>query len=192
MLLSEMTNPKRGKRERLVASASDLLHRNGVQATTLAQVADAAEVPPGNVYYYFKTKDDLVRAVIDARTAQARELLAVFEQEPTPVGRLKALAQEWAAMAEIAARYGCPFGTLASELDRRDDGLDRAAAEPMAAIIDWAEARFGELGRADARDLALTLFAGVQGGALLASAFRDPEIMTGRVRHLEEWLDTLA
>jgi AcrR family transcriptional regulator len=191
MLLSEMTNPKRGKRERLVASAGDLLHRNGVQATTLAQVAEAAEVPPGNVYYYFKTKDDLVRAVIDARVAQAREMLAAFGREPTPVARLKALTEEWAAMAEIAARYGCPFGTLASELDRRDDGLDRAAAEPMAVIIDWAEARFRELGRADARDLALTLFAGVQGGALLANAFRDPAIMTGQVRQLQEWLDTL-
>jgi TetR/AcrR family transcriptional regulator, transcriptional repressor for nem operon len=192
MLLSEMTNPKRGKRERLVASASDLLHRNGVQATTLAQVATAADVPPGNVYYYFKTKDDLVRAVIEARVAEARTLLAEFQREPDPVARLKALTREWAAMGESAARYGCPFGTLASELDRRDDGLDRAAAEPMAVIIDWAEARFRELGRDDARELAVTLFAGVQGGALLANAFRDPEVMTGRVRHLDEWLDTLA
>ena len=60
-----------GKRERLVASAGDLLHRQGVMATTLAQVAEAADVPPGNVYYYFKTKDDLVRAVIDRDVAPA-------------------------------------------------------------------------------------------------------------------------
>ena len=56
-----------GKRERLVASAGDLMHRHGVPSTTLAQVADAAGVPLGNVYYYFKTKDDLIRGVIEDR-----------------------------------------------------------------------------------------------------------------------------
>jgi hypothetical protein len=77
----------------------------------------------------------------------------------------------------------------------RPAGAISAAPIPCAtraATIDWAEARFRELGRDGARELALTLFAGVQGGALLANAFRDPAIMTGRVRHLEEWLDTLA
>ena len=66
--MTDSTVPDRGgKRERLVASAGDLLHRQGVAATTLAQVAEAADVPAGNVYYYFKTKDDLVRAVIEDR-----------------------------------------------------------------------------------------------------------------------------
>jgi hypothetical protein len=31
----------------------------------------------------------------------------------------------------------------------------------------------------------------VQGGALLANAFRNPELMTGQVRHLERWIDSL-
>jgi TetR/AcrR family transcriptional regulator, transcriptional repressor for nem operon len=56
-----------GKRERLVSAAADLLHRQGVQATTLQQIAGAAHIPPGIVYYYFKTRDDLVRAVVDTR-----------------------------------------------------------------------------------------------------------------------------
>ena len=51
-----------GKHERLIASARALLHEQGVQRTTLAEVAERAQVPPGNVYYYFKTKDELVAA----------------------------------------------------------------------------------------------------------------------------------
>ncbi|MBO0730160.1 MAG: helix-turn-helix transcriptional regulator, partial [Acidimicrobiaceae bacterium] len=54
------TRPKAGKRERLVAAARDVCHRQGVEKTTLADIAEAADVPVGNVYYYFKTKDDLV------------------------------------------------------------------------------------------------------------------------------------
>jgi TetR/AcrR family transcriptional regulator, transcriptional repressor for nem operon len=181
-----------GKRERLVASAGDLLHRQGVAGTTLAQVAEAAEVPAGNVYYYFKTKDDLIRAVIDARSGEARALLDSLESRRNPAARLKALARQWVEMRDLVARYGCPFGTLSAELDRREDGLDRAAAKPIGLILDWSEAQFRQMGRRDARELAVALFAGVQGGALLANAFRDPDLMTSHVRHLERWIDSLS
>jgi len=61
----------------------------------------------------------------------------------------------------------------------------------MAIIIDWAEDQFRQLERRDARDLALALFAGIQGAALLANTFRDPTILTRQGRHLERWIDTL-
>jgi TetR/AcrR family transcriptional repressor of nem operon len=191
--MTDSTVPDRaGKRERLVAGAGDLLHRQGVSATTLAHVAAAAEVPLGNVYYYFKTKDDLVRAVIDARTDQVRAMLAALQVRRSPGARVKALAHNWVEMRELVARYGCPFGTLAAELDRRDDGLDQEAAKPIELILDWAEDQFRQMGRRDARELAIAFFAGVQGAALLANALRDPHIVTGHVRHLERWIDSLA
>src|SRR6516165_3905370 len=49
-----------GKRDRLIAAAVLLLHRHGVERTTLADIAKAADVPVGNVYYYFKTKDEVI------------------------------------------------------------------------------------------------------------------------------------
>ena len=181
-----------GKRARLIASAGDLLHRQGLQATTLAQVAETADVPSGNVYYYFKSKDDLVRAVIDARVEQVHALLGSLQTRRSPAARLKALAHQWVEMQDLVARYGCPFGTLAAELDRREDGLDREAAKPIALILDWAEDQFRQMGRRDARELAVTLFAGVQGAALLANAFRDPHVLTSQVRFLERWIDGLS
>lgn len=191
--MTDLTGPDRGgKRERLVASAGDLLHRQGAFATTLAQVAQAADVPAGNVYYYFKTKDDLVRAVIDTRAEQVHAMLGSLQSRRSPAARLKALTHQWVQMAELVARYGCPFGTLAAELDRRDDGLDREAAKPIGLIIDWAEDQFRQMSRRDARDLAVHLFAGIQGAALLANAFRDPQLMTSQIRHLERWIDTLS
>jgi AcrR family transcriptional regulator len=185
--------PERGgKRDRLIASAGDLLHRQGASITTLAQVAEAANVPPGNVYYYFKTKDDLIRAVIDARVEELRAMLRTLGSRRTPGARLKALAHQWVEMREVVARHGCPFGTLVAELDRREDGLDREAALPMSLIIDWAEEQFRELGRRDARDLAISLLALIQGGALLANTFRDADILTGQARQIDRWIDSLT
>ena len=52
---SIVQDPSAGKRARLVAAACQVLHEQGVERTTLADIALAAGVPVGNVYYYFKT-----------------------------------------------------------------------------------------------------------------------------------------
>jgi TetR/AcrR family transcriptional repressor of nem operon len=95
-------------------------------------------------------------------------------------------------MRDTIARHGCPMGTICAELDKADAGRDREAAAVMALIVDWAEGQFRQLGRRDARDLAIALFAGIQGAALLANTFRDPTILTRQGRHLERWIDTLT
>jgi TetR/AcrR family transcriptional repressor of nem operon len=181
-----------GKRERLVAGAGDLLHQQGMQQTTLAEIAQVADVPPGNVYYYFKTKDELVQAVIDSYSDRFRALIATVERRRTPPARLKALTRSWVDQRELIARYGCPLGSLCSELDKREDGLDREAADVLGLVVDWAEDQFRQMGRRDAHELAITLLAGVQGAALLANTFREPEIMTHQIRQLERWIDSLS
>ena len=69
-----MVTANPGKRERLVESARALIHEQGVHPTTLAEVAKRADVPAGNVYYYFKTKDELVAAVLDGYAQEAATL----------------------------------------------------------------------------------------------------------------------
>jgi AcrR family transcriptional regulator len=182
----------KGKRERLVESATALFHEQGVHRTPLADVADRAGVPLGNVYYYFKTKDELVAAVLAQYQAQATALIESFGRGRTPQARLKALVRNWNDMRDAVVDHGCPMGTLCAELDKIEGGLDREAAKVMAKIIDWAEEQFRQLGQRNARDLAVALFAGVQGAALLANTFRDASLLTRQTRHLERWIDSYA
>ena len=186
------TKERPGRRERLVASATELLHKRGVQRTSLADIAQAADVPVGNVYYYFKTRDDLIRAVLDTREESIHDLLTSFQRRSTPRTRLKGLARSWADVADLVAAHGCPIGSLSSELNKQDDRLAEDAARLFRVVLDWAQTQFREMGRRDARDLAITLFAGVQGAALLANTLREPNILTREVRRLERWIDGLA
>ena len=55
------------KRERLIDAANVLIHRHGFHKTTLADIAKESDVPLGNVYYYFKTKEEICDAVIEER-----------------------------------------------------------------------------------------------------------------------------
>lgn len=189
---AEMTAPKTGKRERLVAAARQIFHEQGVETTTLADIAHAAGVPPGNVYYYFKAKDDLVDAVVDSHAQDVRAMLHSLERHRTPKARLRALVHVLTDQSDLAARSGCPLGSLCQELDKRHDGLDRSAVKLMQLQIDWAEQQFRLLGRRDARDLAVSMIATYQGISLLTNTFRDPELMLREARRLERWIDSLA
>ena len=182
----------RGKRERLIDGARQTLHAQGVESTTLADVANAADVPVGNVYYYFKTKDDLVQAVIAAHADEVKDRLGALEHHRTPKARLKAFVRMLTEERELAARYGCPQGSLCSELDKRDDELSRSCAQLITLPIEWAERQLRAMGRRDARELAVALIASYQGIALLTNTLRDPELMAREGRRLERWIDSLG
>ena len=122
-----MINPAaHGKRERLVAAARELVYRQGVERTTLADIAEAADVRLGNVYYYFKTKDDLVAAVVQAHIDHLEAAFAELGRgHGDPGARLKALLGLIAEQGAPMARFGCPYGSLCSELTKRTEGVDR-------------------------------------------------------------------
>jgi len=181
-----------GKRQRLIAAANQLLYQQGVEKTTLADIAQAADVPAGNVYYYFKTKDDIIAAVIQAHVQQSKAALALIDStHRSPKSRLKALLRELVCQGEVIALYGCPNGSLVSELDKRPGPPDFALADLMRVPIEWAEQQFRALGRRDAHDLAVSLLASYEGSALLTNTFRDPDILTREARRLNRWIDTL-
>ena len=181
-----------GKRERLVAAAKQMLYEHGVEKTTLADIAAAADVPLGNVYYYFKTKDALVAAVIETYGQAYDVMSAELDQQPTPQARLKALIQAWVGHRELLASHGCPVGTLTSELDKRTDSLRAQAATVLAQLVGWAQRQFEAMGRPDARELAVALVAAYEGIALLANTLEDPGLVTAEGRRLERWIDDLA
>ena len=169
-----------------------MFHRQGVERTTLSDIAEAADVPLGNVYYYFKTKDHLVEAALGAHRDQLQAVTEQLDRIPAPADRLKALINGWVDQREVAARYGCPLGTLATELDKRENGLDRNAARVMQALIDWVRDQFTQLGRDDAGDLAIELVAAYQGMSVLTNTLRDPEVMGALGRRLIARIDALA
>jgi TetR/AcrR family transcriptional regulator, transcriptional repressor for nem operon len=190
---SDEAQSRPGKRERLVDAARQLFHQQGIEITTLADIAKVADVPVGNIYYYFKTKDDLVAAVIDGYTSELRSRLSTLDRHRTPKARLKALIRDLTEQREVAAQYGCPMGTLCFELDKRGDDIERAAVSELLTIsVDWAEVQFRSMGRSDARDLAVALVSAYQGVSLLTNTLRDPELMARESRRLDRWIETLA
>jgi AcrR family transcriptional regulator len=181
----------KAKRDRLVAAARKTVHEQGVERTTLAMVATEADVPVGNVYYYFKTKDELLSAVLDNYNADYLMLDGILARHRTPKARLKGLIKIWTSAPERIAMHGCPIGSLCSELDKRDDEVRQQGAIVLSRLIAVAEDQFVQLGRRDAHELAIAMVASWEGIALIANTLRDPALLTAEGRRLERWIDSL-
>jgi AcrR family transcriptional regulator len=170
-----------------------VIYERGVERTSLADVAEVAGVPVGNIYYYFKTKDDLVAAAAEALVSDRGELFARLEALDSPQARLHGLVGALAHVGGSVAEYGCPLGTLAAELDKRNGTVVSPQSQQLLVpMVDWAEQQFTELGCSDARQLAVALIAGYEGAALLTHSLRDPGLLTDQVQRLQRWVDELA
>jgi AcrR family transcriptional regulator len=76
------------KRTRLVETAMKLSYRDGFRESSLADIAKAAHAPIGNVYYYFKTKEELGEAVVERRLEEIRAFSAEMSRLSSPKERL--------------------------------------------------------------------------------------------------------
>ena len=173
-------------------AAADLSHAHGLGNVALADVARSADVPLGNVYYYFKTKAALSEAVIMQRCEEFLELRKMWDRASTPQRRLKAFVETTVENRETLARAGCPVGSLCAELAKGEGALADEAALPFRQLLIWIEAQFATLGRSrDKNVLAVHLLAALQGVSLLANCFRDPNLVVREARQLNAWIDAL-
>ncbi len=187
-----MPKLKADNRTRLLRAAEKVTYRRGFARTALADIATEARVPLGNVYYYFKTKDEIGNAIVELRLSRFRKLLEEFNQSDDPRERLCAFVQIKIKNREALARSGCPVGTLCSELHKDGGAVARKSTELLATALAWMEAQFEALGKgADSRGLAVHLLSGTQGVSLLAHTFRDPSMIEMEAARLKEWIRAL-
>jgi AcrR family transcriptional regulator len=180
------------KRERLMEAAKVLIHRQGFAQTTLADIARESDVPLGNVYYYFKTKDEIADAVIAEYTEQVREALRKLDEcEVDPKKRLAWFIKRVAEFKDEIADHGCRVGSLCQELNKATTPLALKADNIIAAEITWATAQFKALGRKDAGDLAVQLVATLQGISLLGNALKSPAVIGRQVTLLCDWVNQM-
>lgn len=181
------------KRERLIDSAAHLFHVKGMNTTSLADIAKHADIPIGNVYYYFKTKDELAVAALNKRREQflaAYQLLGEAIDDPR-VRMVEAIRYFDKARDEYT-RHGSPVGKIIDDIDVGSNPVAEAAADIFRDFIDWAQRQFEALGHTEAaRSLAITVVSGIQGAIVVAKALASPDVITAEVDRLTLWVESI-
>ena len=184
-----MAKTKADNRTRLLQAAEKTTYRYGFGNTAIADIAEDARIPVGNVYYYFKTKDDIGDAIVELRVSRFRKLLQEFDKAGSPKERLCAFLQIKIKNRGELARNGCPVGTLCSELRKLGGTAADKSKILFATALDWMERQFRELGKgAKSRGLALHLLSATQGVSVLAHTFHDPGLIEMEAARLKEWI----
>ncbi len=179
------------KRERLIAAADQLILRQGFKQTTLSDIARDAGVPLGNVYYYFKTKQEIGETVVRSRIDDTRQWLDTCAAETEPRNRLLKFLEFPTCHRTELAENGCTLGTLSYELRHADAPLNELSPPLIEVTLDWAEQQFTAMGRPDAQDLALQFVSNMQGMCLISNSINDPVIIDRMVERTREWLLSL-
>lgn len=170
--------------------ADRLFYEQGFEATSFADIATVAGLSRGNFYYHFKSKDEILTAVISLRMDRTRELLAAWETETTePADRLLAFASILITNRAKIMAHGCPVGTLCAELAKLEHGAQNEAAAIFSLLRDWLARQFVALDYSESADaLAMHLLMRSQGVASLATAFRDEDFIAREVEAMAAWL----
>lgn len=181
-------------RERIVAEADRLFYERGYELTSFSDIADAVGISRGNFYYHFKSKDEILDAVIGKRMMSTSGMLEAWEsQSDSPSERIKSFILIVVTKRAQIIRHGCPVGTLCSELAKIGHPAQPQSNQLFALFRTWLCQQFVLLGHeAEADSLAMHVLAFSQGIALLAQTFQDEHFIQREAERMCAWLDGLA
>jgi len=186
--------PANATRKQIIDTADALFYAQGYAQTSFADIAAAVKISRGNFYYHFKTKDEILDAVIDKRLADREAMLASWDETAEdPAKRIACFIRIVIVNKAKIMAYGCPVGTLTSELAKLDHASKEKANQIMALFRDWLDRQFRELGcGSKSEDHALRVLGWSQGVATLAQAFKNEAYVQREVAEVLEWLNTVA
>lgn len=181
-------------RELIVRTADELFYQRGFEKTSFADIAGVVGISRGNFYHHFKAKDEILAEVISLRSVQTEAMLDKWTRHAdNPADRLRCFARMLVENRKELQRYGCPVGTLCTELAKLGHPSQGDAGMLFGQFRGWLREQFTALGhQADADALAMHLLARSQGIATLANAFHDEAFIRREVALISAWIDELA
>ena len=190
-----MFNKKSSKQNKLINSASRLIYKKGFHLTSLANIASNAEVPLGNMYYYFKAKQSIGEAVILKMTFEYNKMFNTLNKTQGPLRRLRLFIKHQYCDYQLTniVKYGCRIGSLSQEISKQKGNLSKKIISLITIILSWIQKQFLELGFAEnSKHYAIFFLSTLQGMCLLTNTFSDPNILKNQSDYLLNWVNILS
>jgi AcrR family transcriptional regulator len=187
-------------RARIIQTAADLFHKQGARATSPDEIIEASETGKGQFYHYFKSKEGLVHAVLQAHLDAIKSGKARINYE---IDSWHDLEQWFLAHLEAQKSFnmtrGCPFGTIANEITENDELIRQdlvllfeIARSKLTTFFVKEKAKGRLAKKANEECLADFCLAAIQGAMLLGKVRRDSATAETTIRHALQHLKGYA
>jgi len=178
-------------REQIIIAADQLFYQKGYNLTSFSDIANASKVPRGNLNYHFSTKSEVLVAVIQYRVTEMKKMLAAWESEyKTPLECLQRYAQIVSNVKKEVVHYGCPMGTLNSELGKVQHELQDVTKKQFEVFEQWIKKQFQLMGcNKNAAELTMHLMVWTQGVATMAYIHQDTKLINREAKSIVSWLN---
>ena len=185
---SSGATPQLDSRQRLLNQAAHLFLTGGFQGVGIAELCATANVQKGTFYHFFESKTHLLLEVIERHVAEINEAINVIAAKDAVASRkivsLFTMGQPGASDKAHAITFpGYFLGNIVLELASQNPPVQEATrlafalwTRSIAQIVTQliAEEKLYSL---DAQDAAEAVLGLLQGGAVMANAYRDPRKM---------------
>ncbi len=131
------TTSRNTTRDRLIEAARLLFWEKGYEPTSLAEVVQKAGAKTGSLYYFFRTKEQLLLAVLDKYVEMLWPAVIepVFNHVTDPIERIFGILDGYRrGLEHTGFAGGCPIGNLALEVS---DELPRAREKIAQNFAGW-------------------------------------------------------
>ncbi|MBN1498485.1 MAG: TetR family transcriptional regulator C-terminal domain-containing protein [Spirochaetes bacterium] len=110
---------KEETRQLILKNGARLVHVKGFVNTGIQEILDASSVPKGSFYFYFKSKEDFGRALVDHYETFISAMFDKYLQDAsrTPLERMRRFFEDSCKFYESNNfSSGCPIGNLSQEM----------------------------------------------------------------------------
>jgi len=187
-------------RNKILLAAFGEIHLYGYQSASIQNIIDQAGVTKGALYHHFKSKHEMVIALLDEIHAEYVEATFIqpIEGSDDPVSVLiNTLYAIEAQMRDADVVLGCPLDNLAQEMapideqiQQRVDRLYRRKQEKLVAAFKRGQAAGNVKQNISADSIALLIIASLQGCMGLAKSARSVDVLVqcgeGLIHFLEQ------
>ena len=109
-------------RLRIIRTAADLFHKQGVGATSQDEILEASRASKGQFYHYFGNKEGLVHEVLQNYIEGVKTGTSPVNYE---IDSWDDLERWFASQIELQKKFrmtrGCPFGTVGNGVTEKDE-----------------------------------------------------------------------
>lgn len=174
-------------RERLLEAGLRLFGQRSYSSIGVAEICATAGVQKGSFYYFFESKEALALAVIEDHWIKQRaEWVRVLDVDGPLLERLRGIFRltadtQIASLKGAGSVTGCIFGNLALEMSGQDDAIRLRLQGIFEEQLDLVERPIkeamdtGQVPPGNAREIARSIVAQLEGLVLLAKLFNDPD-----------------